>query len=461
MSKKLSIVTLTIISIVLILGIVFAFLPLNNGELGTHDYNPYPSQIKLGLDLKGGIYAVYSVKDNDSEKVKNMTAQELNDTLKGTANSLESLLFSKGYPEAVVSMSGSGLDTKIRVEVPDVDDPEQIFELIGRPKSLHLKKTNDKNFDETSDDVVLTGSNVVSANVTLDENGQYAVALEFDEEGTKAFADVTKELMNNKIYIFAGKELLLDPTVRAHITDGKTIITGGYTYDQAYDLAVAIQSGSFALPLYMEESATISPTLGENAIQSGIIAGAIGLAFIVVFLSCVYGLMGVAASISLIWYTLTYVFFLSIFPWVQLTLPGIAGILLSIGMAVDANVIIFERIKEEYRTSNRKSMRTCVKNGFKRSLSAIIDGNVTSVIGAIVLMFIATASIKGFAITLLIGILISLISSLLVTSLIMQCFLAFTANPKVYKLKKGLKDEDNNTSDNANVDEALTEGGKA
>ena len=453
MSKKLSIVTLTIIAILLILGIVFAFVPLDNGQLGVNDYKPFPNNIKLGLDLKGGVYAVFDINvDELSDELKeDMTL--LNGALEGTAKSLEKLLFSKGYPEAVVSMSGNNLGTKIRVEVPDVEDPEQIFELIGRPKSLDFKRTENNNFD---DDVILTGHEVVSANVTKDQNGQWAVALKFNEEGTKKFADATKELQGKKLYIYVGKEKLIDPTVQAHITNGETIITGGYTYEQAYDLAVAIQSGSFDVPLRKAESATISPTLGENAIKSGLIAGLVGLIFIVIFLSCVYGLMGVAASISLLWYTLTYVFFLSIFPWVQLTLPGIAGILLSIGMAVDANVIIFERIREEYRTSNRKSMKTCVKNGFKRSLSAIIDGNVTTVIGALVLMFIATASIKGFAITLLIGILISLVSSLLVTSLIMKCFLAFNDNPRLYKLKK------NKNSENVeNTDSSVQEGGRA
>lgn len=437
MNKKKATVILTLITIVLILGIVFAFVSLDNGELGRYDYKAYPNGIKLGLDLKGGVYAVFGVNQNELSDELKGDSTKLNDALQGTADSLEKLLFSKGYTEAVVSVSGTGVDTKIRVEVPDVDDPETIFDLIGRPKSLHFKKTEDNNF---KDDVILDGSNVVSANVVIDENGAYAVSLKFDEEGTKAFADATQSMQGKQIHIYVNREKLISPTVSTAITNGEALITGNYTYDQAYELAVAIQSGSFDVPLTKEESATISPTLGESAIQSGIIAGAVGLAFIVIFLSCVYGLMGVAASISLIWYTMTYVFFLSIFPWVQLTLPGIAGILLSIGMAVDANVIIFERIKEEYKVSDRKSMRTCVKNGFKRSLSAIIDGNVTTIIGAIVLMFIATASIKGFAITLLIGICISLISSLLVTRLILNCIMAFTEKPKAYTLKKSKKE---------------------
>ncbi len=437
-NKTKSSVVLVLIAIVLILGTVFAFVSLDNGELGLYDYKAYPNNIKLGLDLKGGVYAVFGVNENELSDALKDDDSALNDALAGTADSLENLLFSKGYTEAVVSKSGVGKGTKIRVEVPDVDDPEAIFDLIGRPKTLHFKETKDNKFDDAN--VILDGSNIESANVTLDQNGKYAVSLEFDDEGTKAFAEATQRLTGKPIYIYVNRELLIEPTVNSAINDGKALISGNYTYDSAYELAVAIQSGSFAVPLSKTESATISPTLGDSAIKSGIIAGGVGLLFIVIFLSAMYGMMGVAASISLIWYTMTYVFFLSIFPWVQLTLPGIAGILLSIGMAVDANVIIFERIKEEYRMSSNKSIGTYIKSGFKRSLSAIIDGNVTTIIGAVVLMFIATSSIKGFAITLLIGIVISLISSLLITRLILKCFLAFTENPKAYALRKKAKE---------------------
>ena len=323
-NKTKSSVVLVLIAIVLILGTVFAFVSLDNGELGLYDYKAYPNNIKLGLDLKGGVYAVFGVNENELSDALKDDDSALNDALTGTADSLENLLFSKGYTEAVVSKSGVGKGTKIRVEVPDVDDPEAIFDLIGRPKTLHFKETKDNKFDDAN--VILDGSNIESANVTLDQNGKYAVSLEFDDEGTKAFAEATQRLTGKPIYIYVNRELLIEPTVNSAINDGKALISGNYTYDSAYELAVAIQSGSFAVPLSKTESATISPTLGDSAIKSGIIAGGVGLLFIVIFLSAMYGMMGVAASISLIWYTMTYVFFLSIFPWVQLTLPGIAGI---------------------------------------------------------------------------------------------------------------------------------------
>ncbi len=167
----------------------------------------------------------------------------------------------------------------------------------------------------------------------------------------------------------------------------------------------------------------MTATLGENAIKAGVIGGLLGLALIIIYMCIFYRMMGVAASMSLIYYALTYVFFLAILPWVQLTLAGIAGVLLSIGMAVDANVIIFERIKEEHASG--KMMKTSVANGFKRSYGAIVDGNVTTIIGAIVLIIVGASSIKGFGITLLVGILLSLLSSLFLTRLLLSSIMVF------------------------------------
>ncbi|MDE5991219.1 MAG: SecD/SecF family protein translocase subunit, partial [Clostridia bacterium] len=219
-----------------------------------------------------------------------------------------------------------------------------------------------------------------------------------------------------------------------------------YTYDQAYDLAVRIQSGSFPLVLKLEESNSLTATLGSSAIRAGLISGIVGLVLIFIYLIVMYRLMGLAASLSLWYYSLTYLFFLSIFPWVQLTLSGIAGVLLSIGMAVDANVIIFERIKEEY--SSGKTMRTAVTTGFKRSLGAILDGNITTIIGALVLIIVGASTIKSFGITLLIGILLSLIASLLLMRLILRCILVFNDESKAkhFGLKREVIEDEENES---------------
>lgn len=424
-TKKKSIVILSIISVLLILAIVFAFVPV---KIGTTDYVGYINAIKKGLDLEGGVYAVYeAVRPNDNKGAP-VSDEEFLASVNGTAVRLQELLFSKGYPEAQVSVSEG--DYQIRVEVPDVDDPERIFSLIGRPASLEFYETDAQgNKADANAKPYLTGKDVKSASVGMQEN-KYVIQLEFTTQGTKKFAEATSALQGKNMGIFINGELLMAPTVNTPITDGKAVIEGNYTYEQAYEHAVSIQSGALAVELKLLESDTISATLGVNATTHGLIAGAAGLLLIMLFMIWRYKLLGVAASISLCFFTVTYLFFLSIFPWVQLTLPGIAGILLSIGMAVDANVIIFERVKEERKNY---AISTSVDIGFKKSLSAILDGNITTIIGAAVLMFLAASAIKGFAITLLIGIIISLLSSLLFTRLIIKIFLSFNdSSDKLY-----------------------------
>ena len=415
-----SIVVLAVFTILIVLGTVFAFVSLDNGELGIYNYKAYPTCIKLGLDLSGGAYAVYEVdRDNLPESMTDgeNDEQEIEMAIEGTRASLESLLFNKGYTEAQVSVYG---DT-IRVEVPDIDDPERIFELIGRPSSLEFKEYTDS---ETVNETLMTGEEIAQTGVTYNsETGYYEVALKFTSTGSDKFAEITSDLTGKYLGIYINGEYVMHASVSEAISGGQCSISGKYSYDDAYALAVQIQAGSFPLQLNMRESSTLTATLGDSAIKAGVIAGIAGLILIVIYLVAIYRLMGVAASIALAYYTLTYVFFLSVFPWVQLTLSGIAGILLSMGMAVDANVIIFERIKEEY--AGGKRMNEAISLGFRRSLGAIIDGNVTTIIGAVVLMLVGASTIKGFGITLFIGIVLSLITSLLITRLILKAITGF------------------------------------
>lgn len=442
MSKGLSITILIIFAVLMILGAVFAFVSLDNGELGTVDYHAFAGNIKLGLDVKGGVYAVFSVDkkdfvENKYEGKKDDNEQidyAFNAAVDGTVTRLTDLLFSKGYTEAQVVKSGSGDDQKIRVEVPDVNDPDEIFQLISKPATLAMYET-DSNGEKVADAKLLVkGSDIQSASVGQQE-GKYVIQLKFNEKGTKAFADATSALTGKNLGIFLDGKLMMAPTVQNAITNGQAVITGEYSYEQAYEYAVKIQSGALGVKLSADNTKIISASLGENAINHGLIAGGVGLAIIFIILCARYRLLGLAASLALVFFSITYLFLLSIFPWVQLTLPGIAGILLSIGMAVDANVIIFERIRELFRGNNLRDIRSSINQGFRDSLSAIIDGNVTTIIGGIVLAIIAISSIKGFAITLLIGIFISLISSLLVSRLIIKCFLAFNdTSTKLYAL---------------------------
>ncbi len=438
MKKYKSITILTILGIILILGTVFAFVSLDNGELGLYNYKAFPKAISLGLDLSGGVYAVYDI-DTEQESYAEMTQDEKTAAIEGTRAAMETLLFNKGYTEALVTVSGE----TIRVEIPDVDDPEKVFELIGDPAELEFKEyvdgKNDKSLDDQTGSVKLsgklTGDDVAKAGVQYDTDSQYyVVALEFTADGTKKFATATQALTGKQLAIYINDSLVIAPTVNEAITTGRASISGNYTYDDAYALAVKITAGSFPLRLKMSQCSTISATLGVNAIKAGVIAGIAGVLLIMAYLIVLYRLLGVGAAISLWWYTLTFLFFLAVFPWVQLTLSGIAGVLLAIGMAVDANVIIFERIKEEYAMG--KTIRTATSTGFRRSLGAIIDGNVTTIIGAVVLIILGTSTLKSFGITLLIGIIMSLISSLLMTRLTVACIQAFTReeNAPLYNL---------------------------
>lgn len=422
MKKKKSIVILSLISVFIILMAVFALIEF---PIRLYDYTGYAKTIKLGLDLSGGVSAVFKVEEDG--------LPNLDTRADGTVTSLQSLLVSKGFTEAIVSYS----DQKIRVEVPDVEDPEKIFELIGRPQSLEFKDGTGKD----ANTIIVGKDHISNAYVTYDQNDSnyYAVGLSFNDSGSKIFADYTAAHVNEKLYIFVGGEVENENgiTINQAITGGSAMISGKYTYDNAYALATSIQSGTFSVNLTLIENRTVSATLGDDAIRIALIAGIIGIVIVFAFMAFAYRMMGVAADIALGVYIVLLVWFCSVLPWVQLTLPGIAGILLGIGMAVDANVVIFERIKDEYKTTN-KPIRSAFNGGYKRALTAIIDGNVTTIIGAIVIWLVGSAAIVGFAIVLLISILISMFSALLVTKIILNCFLAFNSeNPKIYSLKRG------------------------
>ena len=462
MKKPASIVILTLFIIMLILGSVFAFVSLDEGQLGIVNYNAYATNIKLGLDVKGGVYAVFDVDKKDFEKNKYVGDPEGLDAafdaaVEGTVSRLTELLVREGYTEAQVTVSGSTEDKKIRVEVPDVDDPDEIFDLISKPATLTMYEVtqgSDGSYQKVDPDAdpYITGSDIESANVAQNE-GKYVVSLKFNKEGTKKFSDATSQLQGKLLGIFIDGECIMAPKVNDPITDGQAVIEGDFTYEQAREYAVKIQSGALQVKLSVDSSSVISASLGKDAVKHGLIAGGVGLLIIMAILIARYRMLGVAASISLIYFTITYLFIMSIFPWVQLTLPGIAGILLTIGMAVDANVIIFERVREIHSNGGDRSIRASIKQSFSQSLSAIIDGNVTTIIGGIVLAIIAVSSIKAFAMTLLIGIIISLFSSLVVTRLIINCFLALNESSKtLYGLNlKEVKYNIDYKSDDENV----------
>lgn len=428
MSKKKSIIILAILTLIVV-AVSLVTVPLNGedsvpvGE-SNYDFIWVYKAISLGLDLQGGMYAVY-IADLEGK-----TGDEATAAMDGTISNLQELLFNKGYTEAVVTSQTENNVRKIRVEVPDIEDTETLMSLIGDPAEL--------TFTDADGNVVIRGEEHLKNASVTQENGEYQILLQFNDKGTTAFANATAAATStNKvtINIVIDGETIMSPQASQPITGGTATIStpGGYTYDQAYAYATKIQSGLLGVKLTLDEVQTISPSLGKDAMSNSLIAAAVGICLIIIFMILIYKLMGVAASMALIIYVELLVFFLAAFPWVQLTLPGIAGVLLSIGMAVDANVIIFERIKDELSTG--RSLESSIKMGFKRATPAIIDGNVTTLIGAVVMWIFGATTIKSFAITLFIGIVLSMFTALIISRVILYCIVALNNNKLLYGVK--------------------------
>lgn len=433
MKKKSSIVKLSIVGVILIIGIVLSFCSF---DFGLTKYNSFASSISLGLDLKGGVYAVYEAADDNTAN--------LDERMEGTRTMLLDLLTSKGYSEATIVKEGS---TRLRVEVPDVDNPEEVFDIIGKPASISFV------LDDTNEQVI-TGDHILSAEPGYSAQEGYVVQLSLNSEGADRFYEATSNNIGKTMSIYVqveGEEQrkISSPEIQTGIAGGRAVINGMASYEAAKNLSDQIMSGTFTVRLALLESSTVSATLGEQALFYGLIAGAIGLLLVIIFLCAVYRLLGVTASLSLLVYTVLMLFFLAVIPGVQLTLPGIAGIILSLGMAVDANVIIYERMKFEYR--NGKSIMASSYAGFRRATMAIIDSNVTTIIAGIMLFIFGTGTIRGFAITLLLGIVLSLFTSMLVTRFFVRCFININStNPKLYAFKRG-KNFENVEADRTDV----------
>lgn len=359
--------------------------------------------IPLGLDLSGGVSITYQVMN------ENPTAEEMSDTIYKLQQRLEA---ETENTETSVYQVG---DDRITVEIPGVDDPNEILEKLGNPGTLE--------FQLPDGTVYMTGDQVDSAKAGTqgDQYGskQYVVQLNLTEEGAQLFEKATAENVGNYLPIVYDGEVASYPLVQEAITGGVASITGMSTYEEAEELAAKIRIGSLSLELRELESSVVGAQLGSDAIASSLKAAAIGLVVVMVFMIIMYALPGVAASIALAIYTTLVIAILYLFD-ITLTLPGIAGIILGIGMAVDANVIIFARIREEIATG--KTVQSSMKIGFQKATSAILDGNITTLLAAVVLMNLGSGTVKGFAYTLMIGILVSMFTALFVTRWILYAF---------------------------------------
>lgn len=384
-------------------------------KLSMHD-------IKRGLDLSGGVSIVYQA---DKE---NVTDEEM----RLATTLIQNRLDRKNWTEAEVSRQGNN---RIRVEIPGVADAESAIEELGKTAQL--------TFMDESGNVLLDGSMIEDAkkevgSVSSDSGSQPYVALKFNEEGKQKFADATKNNIGKRILIVMDNDVISAPTVNSEITDGEAMITGGFTGDSAQELADLIKEGAMPFDLSVMEMNNIGARLGANAIETSLKSAVVGVALVLLFMLLVYRVGGFAADWALVIYMGLEVAVLSLFN-VTLTLPGIAGVILSVGMAVDANVIIFERFKEE--VSSGKTMRSAVKTSFSRALPAILDGNITTLIAAAILYFMGTGTIKGFAITLIIGIVLSMFTAVVITRLIIMGIIGLGINKQSYfAIKPRLKE---------------------
>lgn len=433
MKKSTAVVLLTLLAVLIVVASVFTFVPF---QMGLYDNNSVLGTISLGIDLKGGVYVVLEpvpeLKSGATQSEIDAEYERIRESIAGTISQIQSRLANKGYTEAtVVEQNQLGQNAalpRIRVEVPDVDDPDEVFNIIGQKAELEFRRDVSVSVGEKADGTkVMTGDHVKTARAGYQENSP-VVQLTLTAEGTKIFSDLTTELASSKgsIAICVDGVVISKPTVNEAITSGQAVITGMSDIAQAKNLAVQIQSGALKIKFKNVEPKTISATLGANSLNLSIIAAGIGLLLIFIFMAVVYRGFGLIADIALIVYTLIMLFFLAVLPWVQLSIQGIAGIILSIGMAVDANVIVFSRIKDEYKEGKR--FRSAISSGFKKATGAILDGNITTIIAAAVLWIFGNGTIKGFGITLFIGIIISLFTSLVITRLLIYIFAAFNGN---------------------------------
>lgn len=384
--------------VVVILLAAFGALAIFGLNIGALEIKPLVEGISQGLDLRGGVSAVYEAQDEGQSDFASL--------LSGTMAVLRNRLTNQGFTEATVTQQGTN---RIRIEIPDVDDPNEILNIIGQPAHLEFKTADGE--------TIMDGSAVVSAEMGYLE-GQPVVQFTLNDEGATAFATATAENIGSTISIELDGEVISAPTVKQAITGGQGYIEGNFTAESAQQLAMLIQSGALPLDIEQIEVRTISATLGEDALSTSMTAAVIGVLLVIVFMLVIYRLPGVMASLALLIYILIDLFLLAVIPGVQLTLPGIAGIVLSIGMAVDANVIIFERMKEEMRAG--KTVRASVESGFKRAFSAILDSNITTIIAGLVLMIFGAGTIKGFAITLTIGVVCSMFTAVVVTRFLLR-----------------------------------------
>ena len=379
----------------LIVIVVFAFAGARGVEIAGWEFKSFNKAITKGLDLQGGVSVLMEIQDEDVTK----------EDLEKTRQLIDLRVNKLGVAETSVTVEG---DRRVRVEIPGEYDSKDLVD--------SLSKTGNLTFKDEDGNEVLSGSDVEEAGTMLDSTSNApVVTLKLTDEGTKKFAEATENNLNKKIYIYMDDEEISAPTVDSVITGGNAIIKGSSSIDEAKNLAGLINAGALPVTVKAIQIENVGAQLGAEALPNAVKAGLIGIIFL--FMILYYRIPGVIACIALTLYVcLTLLVFVE--ADVALTLPGIAAFLLTVGMAVDANVLIFERVREELK--NGMSVKSAVEKGFSNALSSIVDSNITTIIAALVLYFMGTGSVKGFAVTLMIGIAVSMFTAIVVTKTLMK-----------------------------------------
>ena len=378
---------------------------------------PLAKSIRQGLDLQGGTHVVLEAEDTAEAPVNE-------DAMERVVRIMEKRVNELGLAEPIVQRQG---ERRIIVELPGIKDPDKAIAVIGKTAMLEFKNGEGE--------TCLNGTDLKDAHEQTDQNGQNLVSLEFSDEGGKKFADLTSKNIGRNIAILLDGEVLTNPRVNEAITGGKAVITGNKTLEEAHNLAILLRSGSLPVKVNIIETRTVGPSLGQDSKDKSVFAFAIGLGAVILFMILFYRLSGLIADIALMAYVILLLFSLKMLD-ATLTLPGVAGIILSIGMAVDANVLIFEHFKEEYLTG--KTLRLSMDAGFSRAFTTIFDSNITTIIASGVLFFFGTGSIRGFAITLGLGVILSMFTAITLTQFMTKNLIAANMfkNPKIYGINK-------------------------
>ena len=372
---------------------------------------PLAGSLKQGLDLQGGTHIVLEAEDTEHGTADNDAVERAKQILERRINEM-------GLSEPIVQREGA---KRIIIELPGVKDPDEAMKRIGKTAVLEFK--NEKG------ETVMTGDDLKDAKEEMGQNKQPLVAIELSDEGAKKFADLTSKNIGRHISITLDGEVLTNPVVQQAITGGKATISGSKSLDEAKDLAILLRSGALPVKINVLEVRTVGPSLGQDSKDKSVVAFGAGIAMIMVFLLLLYRLSGFVANVALLVYVMLLLLVLGKGFNATMTLPGIAGIILSMGVAVDANILIFERFKEEVFSG--KSMRVAMEAGFKRALSTITDANVSVIITAGILTVLGAGPVRGFAISLGVGVVVSMFTAITVSHFLLRLLIDcnFTNHP--------------------------------